>query len=146
MKTLHEARASDPEEREMLAHEAWLASRVAAPGAAAESGFVALRETTAPSAFYAVFDWHPGRTLEQLMAAARGGGQQLEVALALDAALAATRALGRLHRLGIVPRDIHPANLHLATTASGASSTSAWRSRAASRSRCARCTPERRAT
>ncbi len=55
LKTLHEARAGDPEEREMLAHEAWLASRVAAGG-----GFVAVRDAPTASAFYAVFDWHRG--------------------------------------------------------------------------------------
>jgi serine/threonine protein kinase len=93
----------------MLAHEAWLASRVA-PG---DAGFVALREAAAASAFYAVFDWHPGRTLEQLMAQARAAAQRVEVAQVVEAALAATRALGRLHRLGVVHRDIKPANLHL---------------------------------
>ena len=108
VKTLHEARAGDPEEREMLAHEAWLASRVAPGG-----GFVAVRDAPAASAFYAVFDWHAGRTLEQLMAQSRSAGRGLEVAEVVEMALAASHALGRLHRLGIVHRDIKPGNLHL---------------------------------
>ncbi len=54
--------------------------------------------------------------------------------------------LGRLHRHGIVHRDIKPGNLHRATTGAGASSTSASPSRAASRSRCAPCTRARPAT
>ena len=55
-----------------------------------------------------VFDWHGGRTLEQMLGArARrrrpGRRRRIEVA----------RALGRLHRHGVVHRDIKPANLHL---------------------------------
>ena len=65
------------------------------------------------SAFYAVFDWHAGRTLEQLMAQSRSSGRGLEVVEVVEAALAASRALGRLHRLGIIHRDIKPGNLHL---------------------------------
>ncbi len=113
VKTLHESRAGDAEERAMLAHEAWLASRVVPAGSGADAGFVAVRETPAASAFYVVFDWHGGRTLEQLMAAAHADRRPLDVALVIDAALAAARGLGRLHRLGIVHRDVKPANLHL---------------------------------
>jgi len=105
LKTLHLSRANDPQERAMLAHEAWLASRVAATRA---DGFVRLHELREPSAFYVAYDWHAGRTLEQRLAA----GQPGSVGEALDGAIAITRALARLHRLGVVHRDVKPANLH----------------------------------
>jgi serine/threonine protein kinase len=103
LKTLSLGRAADAEERAMLAHEAWLGSRVAgAPG------FVPLREVTAPTRFYTLYDWVPGRTLEQLLESRRPFG----VGEIVDAALQVTRALGRLHRQGVIHRDIKPANLH----------------------------------
>jgi serine/threonine protein phosphatase PrpC len=107
LKTLHEARASDAEERAMLAHEVWLGLRLAEQGGA--GGFVGVRETKAPSAFYAVFDWHGGSTLEQLLARKQAFGVEQVV----QAAIAVARALGRLHRQGVVHRDIKPGNLHL---------------------------------
>lgn len=107
LKTLHPSRASDPEERAMLAHEAWLGQRVTARG---ERGFVRVHERRPDaSALYTVFDWHPGRTLEQQMA----HGPRPAVAEVLAAALDCTRALGRLHRHGVIHRDIKPGNLHL---------------------------------
>jgi serine/threonine protein phosphatase PrpC len=110
LKTLHESRASDREERAMLAHEAWLASRVApGSGARGDAGFVHTREVREPSAFYTVFDWHGGQTLEQLMA----GTRLFEVGEVVAGALAVARALGRLHRHGVIHRDLKPGNLHL---------------------------------
>ncbi|MGA0612334.1 protein kinase domain-containing protein [Caldimonas sp. KR1-144] len=107
LKTLHPARASDQEERAMLAHEAWLGQRVTAGG---EPGFVRVRERAADaSALYVVFDWHGGRTMEQMI----GAGTLPQVDEALRAAIALVRALGRLHRQGVVHRDIKPGNLHL---------------------------------
>ena len=108
LKTLHESRASDREERAMLAHEVWLAGRVAGSSSAAVSGFVRVHEPPAPSAFYAVYDWHAGRTLEQELAE---GGRRA-VADVVQATLTIARALGRLHRLGIAHRDVKPGNLH----------------------------------
>ncbi|MFN6997373.1 MAG: protein kinase domain-containing protein, partial [Aquincola tertiaricarbonis] len=105
VKTLHESRASDPEERAMLAHEAWLGLRVGESGA---PGFVQVHEVAAPSALYTVFDWHGGHTLEQLLAQRTRFG----VADVVQAGIAIGRALGRLHRLGVVHRDVKPGNLH----------------------------------
>ena len=106
LKTLHPARANDPEERAMLAHEAWLGQRVAASG---ERGFVRVFERPArASALYTVFDWHAGKTLEQLLAT----GTRPTVADLVAGASALARALGLLHRQGVVHRDIKPGNLH----------------------------------
>jgi serine/threonine protein kinase len=107
LKTLNPARAADAEERAMLAHEAWLGMRMGTSGA---RGFVRVHERRPDaSALYTVFDWHGGRTLEQLM---RDGGPPA-VADVVAMARAVVEALGRLHRLGVVHRDIKPANLHL---------------------------------
>lgn len=105
IKTLHEARASDPEERAMLAHEAWLGLRVAAHRA---DELVRVRETGDATAFYVVFDWHEGRTLEQLLA----DRQAFSIAEIVAGAAAVARALGRLHRQGVIHRDVKPGNLH----------------------------------
>ncbi len=107
LKTLHPSRANDPQERAMLAHEAWLGQRVSAGG---EPGFVRVHErATDASALYVVFDWHPGHTLEQLQKTRGRPGVAEVVAAAVEWA----RALGRLHRQGVVHRDIKPGNLHL---------------------------------
>ncbi|MES2976656.1 MAG: bifunctional protein-serine/threonine kinase/phosphatase [Pseudomonadota bacterium] len=113
IKALHESRAGDPEERAMQAHEAWLGMRLgerlaSGTGGGTASGFVRVREPLEPSAFYTVFDWHGGQTLEQAMK--KGQGFSVEEIIA--GALAVGRALGRLHRQGVVHRDIKPANLH----------------------------------
>jgi len=106
LKTLHPSRASDPEERAMLAHEAWLGLRVSARE---DSGLVRVHERAADaSALYVVFDWHGGRTLEQVLKVAPRGS----VSDVLGAAIELAKALGRLHRHGVVHRDIKPGNLH----------------------------------
>ncbi|HWH75241.1 MAG TPA: bifunctional protein-serine/threonine kinase/phosphatase [Methylibium sp.] len=114
LKTLHESRASDPQERAMLAHEAWLGLRLseryagASPGAAGDAGFVRVHELTEPSALYTVFDWHGGRTLEQMLEAK----PRASVAEVVEMASQVAQALGRMHRLGVIHRDIKPGNLH----------------------------------
>ncbi|HSI52182.1 MAG TPA: protein kinase [Ideonella sp.] len=107
LKTLHPSRAGDPEERAMLAHEAWLGQRVSARG---EPGFVRVLPRGADaSAFYSVFEWHAGRTLAQRME----DGQRPAVAELLAAAQAWAEILSRLHRQGVIHRDVKPDNLHL---------------------------------
>jgi serine/threonine protein kinase len=111
LKTLNPARAHDAEERAMLAHEAWLALRMQTTRAA--DHLVAVHERLpgqpARSAFYVLYDWHSGETLQQLL----DKQQRISPAVAVAHAMQALRALGPLHRQGVVHRDIKPANLHL---------------------------------
>ena len=107
IKVLHESRAGDAEERAMLAHEAWLGLTLSERDA---RGFVRVRPQRGASAFYVVFDWHSGSTLEQQLAE----GRRFSIDEVLAGAIAVTRALGRLHRQRVVHRDVKPANLHLA--------------------------------
>ena len=108
LKTLHPSRANDPQERAMLAHEAWLSERV---GDRADEGFVRLHPMPGASEFYLLFDWHSGQTLERLRA--QRGPAGVTVAEVVAWGLSAARSLGSLHRLGVVHRDVKPANLHL---------------------------------
>lgn len=106
LKTLHESRAADPQERAMLAHEAWLGARVTERDA---RGLVSVVEPRDPSAFYALFEWVDGQTLAQAIAAKR----HFDVKDIVDAASVLARALGRLHQLGVIHRDVKPDNMHL---------------------------------
>lgn len=110
LKTLHPARAHDPEERAMLAHEAWLAKRM--QSSSASEYFVSIHERLpnghTPSAFYLLYDWHAGETLQQLL----DRKHQFGLPQAVTAAMQVARALGRLHRQNVIHRDIKPANLH----------------------------------
>ena len=108
LKTLHPSRANDPQERAMLAHEAWLGARVAERTG---EGFVRLHEVVDATAFYLLFDWHTGHTLDQLAERRRPDG--LPVADVVGWTRSAARSIGRLHRLGVIHRDIKPSNLHL---------------------------------
>jgi serine/threonine protein phosphatase PrpC len=118
IKTLSPGRQGDAEERAMLAHEAWLGLRLAAADGQAAPGFVRVHPRGAApgaepgvevSALYVVFDWHEGRTLRQLQAA----GGLPAVAEVVGAATAIAGLVGRMHRMGVVHRDIKPDNLHL---------------------------------
>ncbi|NMM07020.1 bifunctional protein-serine/threonine kinase/phosphatase [Polaromonas sp.] len=110
LKTLNPARAHDEQERAMLAHESWLASRMQT-GRAAEH-LVRLHEQLPSgrerSAFYLLYDWHSGETLQRQI----DRGQLFSVQQALGVATQAARALGQLHRQCVIHRDIKPANLH----------------------------------
>lgn len=91
----------------MLAHEAWLGLTVTERD---PRGFVRVRPQRAPTAFYVVFDWHSGSTLEQQLADSRTGA----VDAVVQGGIAIAQALGRLHRQRVVHRDVKPGNLHLA--------------------------------
>lgn len=106
LKTLHESRAADLQERALLAHESWLAMRVTERDAV---GLVRGREVHDATALYTVFDWHSGQTLEQMLTKR----QRPAIADVVEAGRQIARALGRLHRQGVVHRDLKPGNLHL---------------------------------
>jgi serine/threonine protein phosphatase PrpC len=108
LKTLHPHRAHDAQDRGMLAHEAWLAKRMRS-GRAAEN-LVAMVEpaTHAPSAFYLLYEWHAGETLQQML----DRKHKFSLSQVVAAATHVARALGRLHRQGVIHRDVKPANLH----------------------------------
>jgi serine/threonine protein phosphatase PrpC len=110
LKTLHPSRSHDDEERAMLAHEAWLAMRMQSGRAAAH--LVNLHERLPGgqerSAFYLLYDWHSGETLQQQL----DRRHKFSVEQVLGVATQAARALGRLHRQCVIHRDIKPANLH----------------------------------
>ncbi len=110
LKALHPARAHDPQERAMLAHEAWLARRMGSSRVA--DHLVHLHDRLPgggePGAFYLLYDWHAGETLQQMLD--RKHRFSLPQVLAL--ATQAVKALGLLHRQHVIHRDIKPANLH----------------------------------
>jgi serine/threonine protein phosphatase PrpC len=113
IKTLHPARAHDREELAMLAHEAWLAKRMQSSRAADHLVNVHDRNPGGPehpdrTAFYLLYDWHGGETLQQML----DRQHHLAVPQVLSVGRQALKALGRLHRQGVIHRDIKPANLH----------------------------------
>jgi serine/threonine protein phosphatase PrpC len=110
IKALHPARAHDREERAMLAHEAWLAKRMQSSRAADNLVHIhtELPNGRSRSAFYLVYDWHGGETLQHALAQQK----RFKLPQALAVGLQALKALGRLHRQGVIHRDIKPANLH----------------------------------
>lgn len=117
LKTLNPARAHDKEERAMLAHEAWLAKHLQATRArdylvTLHASVTDASDVTAhlskPTAFYLLYDWHSGETLQQRL----DHSGAFDVAQALAAAIQITKALSHLHRHHVIHRDIKPANLH----------------------------------
>ncbi len=108
LKTLHPQRAHDAQERGMLAHEAWLAKRMRS-GRASENLVAPVDPLVAsPCGFYILYEWHAGETLQQTL----DRKHRLPVRQSVAAATQAARALGRLHRQGVIHRDVKPANLH----------------------------------
>jgi serine/threonine protein phosphatase PrpC len=108
LKTLNPQRAHDAQERAMLAHEAWLAKRMAS-GRASEN-LVGLHDPVveSPTAFYLLYEWHGGETLQQML----DRKHRFTLSQAVAAATHVARALGRLHRQSVIHRDVKPANLH----------------------------------
>lgn len=113
LKSLHPQRARDDQERTMLAHEAWVARRMQTGRAARYLAHLHAGPPGghAPSGFYLLYDWHGGETLDELLARRH----VFSVAQAVGLVEQAARALGLLHRQGVVHRDIKPSNLHLGT-------------------------------
>ena len=104
LKTLHEARASDPEERAMLAHEAWLGARVTEQR---DTGLVRVYEPVNPSCFYTLFEWIDGAMLSDMLARR----EPFSVADVVAGVADVVRALGRLHQYGVIHRDVKPDNV-----------------------------------
>ncbi|MFT3812177.1 MAG: bifunctional protein-serine/threonine kinase/phosphatase [Acidovorax sp.] len=111
LKALHPQRAHDDVERAMLAHEAWVARRMQGGKAGRHLAFLHAGPPGGgtASAFYLLYDWHPGDTLAHLLERRHAFG----VAQAVELTAQAARVLGLLHRQGVVHRDVKPANLHL---------------------------------
>lgn len=109
-KTLNPSRASDPHERDMLAHEAWLSRRMRSSGAADHLVMLhdRLPNKAAFSSCYLLYDWHRGETCAQWLS----GKGPLQVPQLVGVATQALKGLMRLHRQGVVHRDINPSNLH----------------------------------
>ena len=108
LKTLHPQRAHDAQERGMLAHESWLAKRMRSGRAAENLVAVVDPLVPAPTGFYLLYEWHGGETLQQMLDRKHKFTLNQTVAAGTQVA----RALGRLHRQGVIHRDVKPANLH----------------------------------
>lgn len=103
LKTLTALAAQDPAQAEDLLTEGWLLQRAASrylpePVEPADRQWLLL-----------AMRWYPGGTL----AARLARGERIGAAEAVRIGLRLARALGALHRLDIVHRDVKPANLHL---------------------------------
>ena len=105
MKTLAPERGEDPLERASLAQEEWLLRRLTARYF---PQFVA-RPAERQSCLYVLSTWHAGGTVQARIDA--GGHFTIPEAVSIGERLA--RALGALHRRGILHRDVTPANVHL---------------------------------
>ena len=105
LKTLPPALQDDRQRCEALLSEEWLAKRVLAhyfpqvvPLAPGSRNFL-----------YYVMTYHPGATLEQHL----DRGRHFSVAETVRIGIRLGKALGELHRMQVLHRDVKPANLHL---------------------------------
>ena len=94
---------TDAADAAALAHEEWLARRVAS------ADFPQVVSWPARSHLYYLMSWHEGATLARHL----DQGRRFMPAEAVDLTTRTLKALAALHRLAIVHRDIKPDNLHL---------------------------------
>ena len=103
LKTLQPVLGEDPQSREGLLAEEWLAKRVVS----AHFPQVVPIPAGARHHLYSVMTWHVGATLQQHLD--RGG--HFSIGDIVHIGIQVAQGLGTLHRLSILHRDIKPANL-----------------------------------
>lgn len=101
LKTLHAT--ADAADVAALAHEEWLARRVAS------ADFPQIVSWPARHHLYYLMSWHEGATLARHL----DQGRRFTPVEAVDLMARTLKGLAALHRLAIVHRDIKPDNLHL---------------------------------
>ncbi|MBI5901666.1 MAG: bifunctional protein-serine/threonine kinase/phosphatase [Rhodocyclales bacterium] len=101
LKTLRDG--TDAADAAALAHEEWLARRVAS------ADFPQIVSWPARSHLYYLMSWHEGATLARHL----DQGRRFTPVEAVDLTTRTLKALAALHRLAIIHRDIKPDNLHL---------------------------------
>jgi len=94
---------ADAQDTAALAHEEWLARRVT------DAAFPQVLDWPQRSHLYYLMSWHEGETLAQRLAR----GHRFTAVEVADLGQRLMKALGALHRLAIIHRDVKPANLHL---------------------------------
>nr|WP_221229647.1 bifunctional protein-serine/threonine kinase/phosphatase [Niveibacterium umoris] len=94
---------ADAQDTAALAHEEWLARRVT------DAAFPQVLEWPQRSHLYYLMSWHEGETLAQRLAR----GHRFTAVEVADLGQRLMKALGALHRLAVIHRDVKPANLHL---------------------------------
>lgn len=102
LKTLR-PEAGDAESIAALVHEEWLARRAVAPC------FPQVVSHPARSCLYYLMTWHEGESLKARLAR----GHRFDVDEVAAIGLRLLKAVGLLHRLGIIHRDIKPDNIQL---------------------------------
>ena len=94
---------ADSADTAALAHEEWLARRVAS------ADFPQIASWPPRAHLYYLMSWHAGATLARHLEQ----GRRFTPVDAADLAARTLKGLGALHRLAIIHRDIKPDNLHL---------------------------------